>query len=359
MKVWSIAAALILAAAGASCDSEKGQGADKEMSTPMQTQCVGRYLIDVPDTFAWTESPDATLYYGLGSDHKTIDAQIIDSDSNPEKFGARVRKRADAIAKEVNAETGGSMLIENKGLDRHRVLLNYYRTAELDRSQTYEVHVLSGRTHILLKTDSFPEDKEPAEIRLVRLSTQIRNEVSEKSSAPGLCLGPVVINADHDHEEISTYARDKRRPDVLLSVYMSASTPDQEEGLIEQIEREKEAFSTGPKFLRKGRTNMGGMDAEEALMRFDEDGISMHSFAIWSKRQSPSFARPTITLNLNTGGEVSSNPRRPDPLRYGVLGEVDLDDSKTVSSSLSDQEATMLWDTIVRSVRLRPGAADK
>lgn len=325
----------------------------------MRTRCVGRFLIDLPDTFVWAETPYATLYYGLDADHKTVDVQIIDSESGSEKFKARVQKRVNAISAEVNSESEESMLIEVRSLDRSRMLIRYYRTYGTTRSHTNEVHMLSGRVHVLLKADSFPEDTTPVEAKLVRLSEQVTVFGGPNDARPGFCLGPVLINSNHDHEVISTFARDKRRRDVMFEVYMSAITPDEEEGLIDRIEREKVAFSTSPKFLRKGRTTLGGMEAEEALMRFEENGITTHSFAIWSRRPDPSFNRPMITLNLTTGGDVPTDLQPPDPLRYGVdvRDDVSTGPVKTITASLQDEEAILLWDSVARSVKLRTRAS--
>jgi len=325
----------------------------------MRTHCVGRYLIDLPESFAWAETPDATLYYGLDADHKTVDVRIIDCAATREEFIAGVTTRAREIASEENEVSGESMLVRNEELKDGNVLLRYFDSTLSDSYHRHEIHVFLQGVHVMLAAASFEGMVEPVEQRLKKLSSQI--SLIESSNGPGLCLGPVRINADHDHEEISTYARDKRRPDVLFSVYMSAITPDQEEGLIDQIEREKEALATPPKFLRKGATELGGMKAEEALMRFNEDGITMHSFAIWSKRREPSFEHPTITLSLSTGGELPGDLRPPDPLRYGIHDEDTPHElpARTVTSSLGDEEAMSMWDAIVRTVRLRPDALSK
>ncbi len=72
------------------------------------------------------------------------------------------------------------------------------------------------------------------------------------------------------------------------------------------------------------------------------------SFGAWLMQAHPSRAQPSLTLGLDTGGQlpedaVSSDASQPEE----------------VTSSLSDEEAMGLWDVVVKSLRPRPGAAGK
>lgn len=331
----------------------------KEMTGMMRTHCVGRYLIDLPENFIWNEFPEVELYYGLDANFKTVNVQIVDGHSSPKKFEARVLKRINSIAADKNRQASGTMLLERRDLGENQIFIKRYKTNVLTRSYTYEVHQLIGDIHISLKANSFPEDTRSAEKILVQLTSQLQliNKPLEQQG-PGFCLGPVLIDAGSDNEIlINHFARDKNQPDIRLRVYMNAMTPDAEERLPEQLKREQSAFEQQPKMLRTGQTRLGAMNADEALMRFEENATVTHVFVARSTRPVPSLSSPSISMRLHTGGEISSAPM-PDPLRYGSDGSLPkrYPPPLTVSSSLTTNEAIGLWDAVLKSVRLRPNA---
>lgn len=355
-----LAMAVLLSALASGCHpgpNAKELKAIKDMTSAMKTQCVGRYLFDLPESFVWGDFPEVELYYGLDANFKPANIQIVDMHSSPEKFASRVEMRASAIASSTNLDTNGSMLLEKRAING-AVLIRRYKSSEIDGAQTYELHKLLGSVHALILVNSFPEDTRSAENVIVKLSSQIHlMEGALDHQGPGFCLGPLLIDADSDHEVlVSAHAKDKRHPDVQFEIYMSAITPDEGERLPEQVARESGVLYAKPKILRSQETTIGPMVADEMLMRFKEDDIIEHSFAIWSRRGSPSMARPTINLSLTTGGDITSYPP-PDLLKYGVSGDLPSGPSpKVVSSSLTDNEAIGLWEAVVKSVRLRPNS---
>lgn len=358
---WRFVVGTLLAVAMAGCNrspSAEELKVIKDMTGTMRTQCVGRYLIDLPESFVWGEFPEVVFYYGLDADFKEVSVQIVDAHSSPDKFNSRVAVRINAIAGSKNLDANGSMLLEKRDLGAQRILVERYKSTEVKRARTYEVHVLLGSNHVLLKANSFPEDTRSARDVVVKLASQIRAiEGSLDRQGSGFCLGPVLIDADNDHEVlVNHHASDRKHPDVTFDIYMSAVTPDEGERLTDQIEREQVAFDVKPKILRKGQTMLGPMEADEVLMRFNDAGLVMHSFGAWSRRSAPSLTQPTINLSLSTGGEISSSPA-PDLLKYGEDGQLpDGPSPSTVSSSLTDDEAIGLWDAVVKSVRLRPNS---
>lgn len=88
--------------------NEKEKTLIAKLANSLQTQCIGRFSIDLPKTFK-PSTPEVTLYYGLGQDFTTADVLIIDPHSSSEKFSARVDKRANDIAAETNSKTQGNL----------------------------------------------------------------------------------------------------------------------------------------------------------------------------------------------------------------------------------------------------------
>lgn len=69
-----------------------------ELTDSMQTRCLGRYLIDLPDTIRWSPGAEASLYYGRREDFIEIDVILIDNNSTPDKFDASVKQRTESIS---------------------------------------------------------------------------------------------------------------------------------------------------------------------------------------------------------------------------------------------------------------------
>lgn len=350
-------AALVLLCTAVGCGpNEMERKVIKEMSDSLETRCIGRFLIDLPTSFS-TSNEEVTLYYGLDKDFTTVDVQIIDPQSDPDKFAARVNKRASDIAADTNSATKGSMLVQRRDLDEKRTLLRYFDHNSSDEYHDHEIHMLVGMAHVLLKADSYEGVIEPVEARLTRLSGQLRPlPENETKGGLGFCLGPVLIDSDHDQEILSQNFRDTRRQDLRFEIYMSAITPDSGESLSGGAARFVLELALRAKHLREGESRLGDMKAEELLLRYKEDGRIEHSFLVKSLRNDPSFAKPTISLQLTTGGQVSPVGSY-DPLVYPSWKRSEQPlGSSYVSSSLTDAESVSLWDSIIKSVRLRPGA---
>ena len=80
------------------------------------------------------------------------------------------------------------------------------------------------------------------------------------------------------------------------------------------------------------------MKAEEYLTTVDVYDIDSVLFNAETIRPNPAFARPKIALTLQTGGFTSPNLESAKPPQW------------------STDEAVGVWDAVVKSVRLRPGA---
>jgi len=89
------------------------------------------------------------------------------------------------------------------------------------------------------------------------------------------------------------------------------------------------------KVLKKGKLQLAGMDGEQWLGRFDDGDSAQHGFYAETDIRRPSSLHPKLMLEMFTGGESDSG--------------------EPVASSLSDEQAILLWERIVGSFRVRPG----
>lgn len=334
-----------------------------ELTSSMQTRCLGRYLIDLPDTIHWSPGMEVSLYYGHREDFTEIDVILIDNDSSLERFAARVKRRAESIGAEINSKTNSSMLVLNKSLDDHRVLLRYFDDSGMDNYHRHEIHFLLANAHMLLFAESFKGVIGPVEARLVKLSTQLRPISTQPTQmGSGFCFGPVVIDSDNDYEMMTVSERDTRRRDIAFELTMNTMTPGSEESLFDRVNEGLGAFGLNASTLRKGTAHIAGEKADEVLLKFKEQGITELSFGLWAKPPTASLAKPNFELNMNTGGELLSRRpydyllKNPGWLKSAILDTSEPEDLPTVNSSLTDDEAIALWDAIVKSVRPRPGA---
>ncbi|KAF1712525.1 hypothetical protein CSC70_03155 [Pseudoxanthomonas kalamensis DSM 18571] len=99
----------------------------------------------------------------------------------------------------------------------------------------------------------------------------------------------------------------------------------------------------GGKLLRKGKRNTGdhgSIPGGEYLMTSEEDGQKIYGFTWEALGKANSIAAPYMTVELQ------------------VLGQSVVDEEHPYQPPFKDDdEAVALWDAIIESIRLRPGAA--
>lgn len=330
--------ALVLLLTLLSGPTQKEKNKVNELTQDMKMHCVGRYLIDLPKGFELTMHNYVTLTYGLGKDFKTAEVELISTGTTPALFKAAVLKRRAEIASETNRVVNASMLAYEKEISSTKFLLRAYDSAGLAQYHKIELHLLVGDTYVLLKAPSFDNEFAPVEARLSKLATQISPVQGAIPTTKGYCLGSILINADHDQEQVDASFKDPEHRDLRFGISMNALTGTETPTLLGRSSAANPLYkillTAGQTTLRKGVTKLGEMHAEEVLDRLKlEERVSLE-FRAEAIRPVPSFAQPALDIVLNLGEE---------------------DEGKRLSSSLTDQEAMGVWDAIIKSVRLRPG----
>jgi hypothetical protein len=311
----------------------------------MVTICMGRFVMDLPQ--GMTMDGYVTLYYGLDKNFKTVDVTIESLNATPDSMRTQLDTRATEIAqRDRNWETKKSMLLENRRIDDHMIYLRKQGAMESAVGLKHELHLLIGKTQVRLDADSYeglPDDPgdptestEKVEARLFKLATQIHAYDDPEKAGPGFCLGPVVIDSDHDEESASISMTMDRYPDLSMDVDSKGLTPEGSYPRVFQRMTEMDRRSD-THVLRKDTTTLGGMQAQEWLARAtDEHDKKRLAFIIESSRPDPALARPLMTIKLNAGRQLAN-------------GEY-------VDASLTPKEGMALWDAITRSIRARPDA---
>jgi hypothetical protein len=327
-----------------------------QLTSNVKSLCVGRFMMDVPQDMQ--VKGGITLYYGLDKSFKTVDVSIEALDSTADAMKEAVASEAEKIDKDLkNWKTKKSMLLEYRVVDDHTIYLRKQDSLESADASNHELHILVGKTRLLLAADSYegvpeagyyePDGKvetpEQVAARLFRIARQIRAYDVPGKAGPGYCLGPVVIDSDQDEERGSVYLRMGKYPDLLITIYSQGLVPDQPDQQLAKRMSVLESYSSVD-VLRNVSTTLGGMKAHEWLAKITDDHDSrLLRFAVETMRPNPALDRPSLNITLDAGGQRTSGP----------------DEGKYLDSSLTPKEGVALWDTMIRSFRLRPDAVNR
>lgn len=320
------------------------------LPTAVHSLCLGRYMVDLPKSFqqksgGWGE---IQFLYGLDKDFKSVYASVDDASSTPAQFESTVESRRAKLAAELNASSHRPMLLQFARLNSTSFLLRREADENDELGIESEVHRLVAGHHVTLQMASYDSnaktleeistqnvDPAPSESRLIAIADKLK---SESSGGPGFCFQGVLFDAGQDDEIARFDFKSPDAPDIQLRFDYHAVTGQPEESLFDRQRR----VSSRPNYaavlstIRRDKTKMGGMTAQEILLRGWSAPVQ-HYFSAETRTEKQSLAHPTISLEMMTGQPFgNSQEARP--------------------SSISDERAYELWDQIVKSVRLRPNA---
>ncbi|NYS08736.1 hypothetical protein HZT44_11055 [Ralstonia pickettii] len=328
------------------------------LNQPFKTHCVGRMLIDLPEEIR--QFPDSLpggyvrLFYGRDKNFRTVDV-VVPEQRQPEveptllreKFEQAVRERKRELRAELNETTKAPMLVSFTPVGKSAVLIRRYDNAQLPQSFYSEIHLLAdGVRYVVLganiytpRVGEYNESAEIVEARLKNLAANTRAYTNAERVGPGFCVNGVVLNDKHDDERGKFEFGSTFHKDVGLDIYTEALT-EQDEGLharaAERMAGAPAGFWAGFHTLRKGIRQVAGMQAEESLHDFTEQKVKQQLFVVETWRDLPAYEQPSMQMRMSTGGQLNT-------------GEY-------VSTSLNNDDAVRLWDKIVNSIRVRPGA---
>lgn len=335
---------LVLACTAAGCSNHEKE---KRALTPAmgrtQTYCLGRFLVDLPTGLKPlynTEggADDATLYFGKTEDFTTVDIGVVGEGMDTERFKQLIKKRSERISADTNYDVNASMLVSEMDLSDSQTLLNYYSNPDIADVQVHELQMLVGDVHVALKAKSYSAKSIPDVLaQLKQVASKVVKVETASNSPTGFCLGPVVVNAGNDYE-IATFSfqgRELKHQDVQLELRTNTFNRSEEQAsLIKRGESRMSEFGLNPKVLEKGKITLATLPAEQWLGRFEEEGRVLLGFHAETTERAPSQDRPHLHIELSTGDEVANGDK--------------------ATSSLSDDEAQQVWESVVSSVRLRP-----
>lgn len=310
----------------------KGEGGMQGKVNDAEKYCLGRHLIGFPEGAV----VDASFKVG-GASVQTIRGVT------GQRFRGILDSRESALAARPHRKME-SMLVGREELSDGRVLITSWVSPNSTRMQKMELYSLFPDSGIVQITSGEGDDeyKEENLKYTVSLANNIRARLNyEIPTQAGFCIDDgIVLGSDLNQEEASATIRIVRLPGATLS-YSSYVTGEPEKPLLRRVSGIPpgyEGTSAGMKSLRRGDRNIGPIKGQELLVRGDANGKRSYEFLWESQGEEDSIEHPFLSLRMTTTDETDKN---------GEIMDAPFE---------SDVEALALWDSILDTLRLRPGA---
>ncbi|WP_082743663.1 MULTISPECIES: T6SS immunity protein Tli4 family protein [unclassified Burkholderia] len=160
----------------------------------------------------------------------------------------------------------------------------------------------------------------------------------------GFCFdGGIATGSSTSTEEVSqSFALMPGRPALLVIQMRDSVSQDQGRPLtktLPELRAQMDRVSSGSyRILRQGKRTVAGMDAEEVLFALKEGEITSYRFYLLAPGDPSTLAKPHTAIQLLLG--ASSPDLKPEE----------------ATSPVDEAGALQTWDTLLNSLRLRPGA---
>ncbi|WP_179403117.1 T6SS immunity protein Tli4 family protein [Burkholderia guangdongensis] len=160
----------------------------------------------------------------------------------------------------------------------------------------------------------------------------------------GFCFdGGIATGSSTSTEEVSqSFALMPGRPALLVIHMRDAVDADQKAPLtktLPELRAQLDRVSSGSyRILRQGKRTVAGMDAEEVLFALKEGEITSYRFYLLAPGDPSTLAKPHTAIQMVLG--ASSPDLKPEE----------------ATSPVDEAGALQTWDTLLNSLRLRPGA---
>jgi hypothetical protein len=270
----------------------------------METICMGRHLIDLPEGFKPMLPLSAIFRPQSGDETDTsIDVNVLDLLASPEVFAAGVEKKRGEL---VAASRGNTNVLKDVlAIGRDSTL---FRIQEIKDSYTSELHLLKGKVSIGAKVESYDGHFNEAETALFAFAKNLDAPTTKGDrQQTGFCLGPIVVQGLYKFEFANFFFRSEAQPDVTITIDIDTYGRDGPGTLLQRMTGPNsllEIFNVRHAVIRKGELNIAGMPAQEWLgsTKLGENADKKQfKFALETRRMKPGPVAPRIHIELDTG----------------------------------------------------------
>lgn len=310
--------------------------------TEKQTHCFGHSLIDLPDDFFVSDGSSASFSgVGTAQTSERIDLTVVSQKISEQQFGQTVAARRAEILEHAEPDMGGLKTDRAVADNAHLFTVNV-----IEQSYETELLVLTGGSHVLLRTDSYHNAFAAGERRLLDFLARIQATPEGSIGDTGYCVGNIAISGKFAQESVHLRFLSQRRPGLDFTIESDTFAPDEQENLLARVDGPHSllrTFDVNFHVLRKGTVQVASMKAQEwlswVMLGEGKDRKKQFGFALETMRPVPSVAQPHIHLEMDTG--------QPDAT------------GKPHDVTLTDADAVALWEAASRSIRARLPAAGR
>lgn len=298
------------------------------LKSDWKTVAIGRHLVDVPI--------DAKLHQIWRYNEDRLERLQVRNDA---EFQRIVDLRETVLKKLPPQSKHGSRFVERVNLAQGSVLLVSWANTNNDLFLLFDAFFKAGDRAIQYSGEVSADIKQQRIENRRRLSQEWRAiPDGEIPSGVGFVAGDMLLAANRfnpESWELSIQLAGK--PDVSFRVTgYAVAKPDV--GLRERAGGALAGMlgaAAGLVQLRNRRRPVGAIEADEILVAGNQDGKRNYGFKWEAPGKGGSLAEPNLNMTLRVGESAYKT---------------------NAQSFANDQEALDVWDAVVESIRLRPGA---
>ncbi|MBB3257141.1 hypothetical protein F4827_002312 [Paraburkholderia bannensis] len=297
------------------------------MNSVWKTHAIGRHFVDVPTS--------AKLVEGWKYDKDALERLAPCGDA---QFSQLVDRREAELRAKVQ-KSGKSSFVERVLLPNGSVALFSWSEPYDETIYATDVYFRVGNNIIRYRNDATPlSNREKAITFFKRCSAKWREiPAGQTPEGIGFVAGNAMLADDFpNYESWRLLIQLEGKPDVSLEV--SSFVGAVEEGLRQRVGGILTSMlgaAAGLAQLRNHARPVGPIQADEILVAGTQNGKRGYGFKWEAPGKDYSLAEPNMNVSLQVGESAYATNRE---------------------SFSSDGEALELWDTLVSSIRLRPGA---
>lgn len=305
-------------------------GAGRMDTTRWVTHCFGRFLIDLP--------PGTQVRAGYRVWGDPIERLSWQASQAHERIGAREHE-----LKNSPHESHGALLVRREEHGGGSASLVFWAAPFSTSAMLGETYLLAEDKVYVYSGTIAPEKVESALGFSGELSRRLRTRaVPQLPSEPGFCIeGGYISGNEFMGESFRAGITVPGHPGLQLT--FRSATGAAENGLLERVggffRTEVLGAAVGMNTLRKGQRSVGRLAGEEYLVAGGEQQQRVYAFRWEFQGRDGSLAEPNLALEM---GVMERDP--------------DAEGNPPAPAFSTDAEALQLWDAMLESIRLRPGA---
>lgn len=331
-----------------------------DMTKTMIPRCVGRYLIDMPESFVLNSEFSVTID-GVPIDIKPMKQAAFKL--KLEDYEAELRKQT------MYGEPNVPYLRKIESSPQVQLGKVFNRAESQGGAEFGRILELMAwrdgySVHMEIKADDtsdpkyrseawakdFPTNTHEKLAHLLKMYERVRGRAdNEVPTEQGVCIhNGLVLGPPTDEEEVLVSYHLKDSQDVFFSLE-TASNMREETSLLDRGKQiESSAADANGHTVRKGRHDAHGIKYDEWLLTAQTtDRVPGQLFTFEANSTLGNAKAPIIMITFHNGYRIPAAERTME--ESAVLPDI-------TKATLSEAESVALWDAVIPTLRPRPGA---